>query len=314
MQVTAAPLWEQPLGKVAFVMSNAIGDTLLCMIIVKNLIKNGIAVTVFGTPAFALRTWFPDVDMLPLPSYGDVPLTLAAFDTVIQQHTHQPVPMLSQFHRRVVTLHHVEYSERQGCMGERFADFCRRELSLPNIDLDNGLTVPAGLQHRRYMQRVVIHPEASTPDKCWTRQSYINLALKLRHRGFDVHFVIAPNERARWVGLNAHGISAPPFSDLNALAGWVYESGWFIGNDSGIGHLASNLGIPTLSLFRRRQVANRWRPVWGSVGIVLPWQWVPTSFLKEKFWRQTLTCGRVLRGFSRLQVTRTPVDHQHLSK
>jgi len=303
MQVSEASLCQQPLGKVAFVMSNAIGDTLVCMIIVKNLIKNNIPVTVFGSPAFALRGWFPGVVIRSLPAGDEVAPALAGFDTVIQMQVDQPIRTLQQCHPRVVTLHHVEFGEREGCMGERFAEFCRRDLLLPNIDTDNGLFAPAELQHRRYKQRVMIHPEASTPDKCWTPQRYIKIALQLRRRGFDVHFVIAPHERVRWGGLAAHGISAPHFSDLNALAGCVFESGWFIGNDSGIGHLASNLHIPTISLFRRRRVAMRWRPVWGRVGVVLPWQWIPSSFLKEKLWRQTLTCGRVLRTFSRLQLT-----------
>jgi hypothetical protein len=272
------------------------------MIIVKNLIRNAIPVTVFGSPAFALRAWFPDIEIRPLPSFDDLAQALTGFDTVIQMQTDQPIRTLHQLHHRVVTLHHVEFGERQGCMGERFADFCRRDLSLSAIDLDNGLSAPANLQHRRHRQRVLIHPEASTPDKCWTPQRYIKIALQLQRRGFDVHFVIAPHERARWVGLAAYGLSAPHFPDLNALAGCLYESGWFIGNDSGVGHLASNLGIPTISLFRRRRVASRWRPVWGKVGVVLPWQWIPSSYLKEKFWRQTLTCGRVLKTFSRLQL------------
>jgi hypothetical protein len=40
----------------------------------------------------------------------------------------------------------------------------------------------------------------------------------------------------------------------------------------------------TIQVFRRR-VAERWRPAWGTVDVVLPWQWVPTSYLKEKLWR-----------------------------
>ena len=290
------------LGKVAFVMSNAIGDTLVSMIIVRNLLKNGISVTVFGSPAFALQTWFPAVTICPLPACENIAASLATFDTVIQMQADQPVRNLSACHPHVINLHHVEFGARQGCMGERFAEFCRRDLLLRDIDLDNGLTPPEGFQHRRYLQRVLIHPEASTEDKRWTPQRYIKIAQQLQRKGFEVHFVIAPNERARWAGLEAQGISAPHFPNLNALAESVYESGWFIGNDSGIGHLASNLRIPTISLFRRRKVAKRWRPVWGHVGVVLPWQWIPSSYLKEKLWRHTLTCGRVLRTFTRLQL------------
>jgi len=302
MQGEARSLSKHPLGKTAFVMSNAIGDTLVSMIIVRNLIKNDIPVTVFGSPAFALRTWFPNVIIAPLPSATEIVQVLSDFDTVIQMQADQPVRALRTLHPQVVTLHDVEFGKREGCMGERFADFCRRELALHDIDLDNGMCPPGSLHHRKHMQRVLIHPEASTPDKRWTSQRYIKIAEQLGRRGYDVHFVIAPHERERWAGLESKGISAPDFPNLSVLAEWLYESGWFIGNDSGIGHLASNLGIPTISLFRRRNVSRRWRPVWGQVGIVLPWQWIPSAFLKEMLWRQTLTCGRVLRSFSRLQI------------
>jgi heptosyltransferase-3 len=197
-------------------------------------------------------------------------------------------------------LHDVEFGDRPGCMAQRFADFCRDDLALRAPVVDNGITAPASLVHRRNDKRVMIHPEASTEDKRWFSHRFVRLAQRLRKRGYDVQFVIAPHERERWRDLAALDIPAPHFANLHQLACCVYESGWFIGNDSGIGHLASNLGIPSLSLFRRRRVAERWRPAWGVVDVVLPWQWVPTAYLKEKLWRQTLTCNRVLAAFARL--------------
>ncbi|MCY0388228.1 glycosyl transferase [Robbsia sp. Bb-Pol-6] len=288
------------LGRVAFVMSHALGDSLVSMVIVDNLRRNGVDVEVFGSTAHVLREWFPDVRIAPLPPPAALRARLAAFHTVIQMQHDQPVADLTALHPRVRTLHDVEFGHRRGCMAERFADFCRNELGLADVDLDNGMRAPAGLQHRRHAQRIVIHPEASTDDKRWSAHRFIRLAHRLRERGFEVYFVIAPHERERWPDLDAHRISAPHFADLHLLACWVYESGWFIGNDSGVGHLASNLGIPTISLFRRRGVAQRWRPAWGETRVVLSWQWVPTARLKEIFWRETLTCARVLAVFSAL--------------
>ncbi|MFP3739946.1 hypothetical protein SB860_34460, partial [Burkholderia sp. SIMBA_019] len=53
--------------RVAVMASNALGDTLLLMVIVRNLQRHGIVVAVFGRAAHALRDWFPDVDIRPLP-------------------------------------------------------------------------------------------------------------------------------------------------------------------------------------------------------------------------------------------------------
>jgi heptosyltransferase-3 len=288
-----------PVGRVAFVASNAIGDTLVSMVIVRNLIDHGFDVTVYGTPAHALRLWFPDVAVLPLPQ-GNIAAAFASYNTVFQMQWNQPLSDLIDVHSHVLTLHDVEFGDRSGCMAQRFADFCRDDLALSAAARDNGMRAPAGLEHRRHGTRVIIHPEASTEDKRWFSHRFMRLAQRLRKRGYDVQFVIAPHERERWPDLEKFDIPAPHFADLHALACCVYESGWFIGNDSGVGHLASNLGIPSLSLFRRRRVAERWRPAWGTVDVVLPWQWVPTAYLKEKLWRQTLTCNHVLTAFARL--------------
>src|ERR1700712_1568716 len=118
------------LGRVAFSMSNAIGDSLVCMIIVRNLQLNGVSVTVFGKPASALREWFPHVTIEPLPPEADIAATFAPFDTVIQMQWNQPLASLVESHPRVMSLHDVEFGNRTGIMANRFADFCRTDLNL----------------------------------------------------------------------------------------------------------------------------------------------------------------------------------------
>jgi heptosyltransferase III len=293
-------LHKDDLGRVAFSMSNAIGDSLISMIIVSNLQKNGVDVTVYGNPAYALRHWFPDVTVHPLPTEEASAGTFASYDTVLQMQWNQPLVRLLDVHPRVRTLHDVEFGAHPGCMAERFADFCRSELKLDGVSLGNGIAAPADLLHRRYARRVVIHPEASTDDKRWPAERFVKLARLLQKKGYEPHFVIAPHERERWKNVRMFDVPVPQFDDIGTLAAWVYESGYFVGNDSGVGHLASNLGIPTVSLFRRRGVSARWRPAWGAVEVILPWQWVPTSRLKERLWKETLTCSRVMAAFVRM--------------
>ncbi len=289
------------LGRVAFSMSNAIGDSLVCMIIVRHLLLYGVDVTVFGKPANALRDWFPGVTIRPMLREDEIAATFAPFDTVIQMQWNQPLVSLVDAHPHVITLHDVEFGNRTGCMAHRFAEFCRVELGLPDVSLDNGIQAPDGLVYRKHMKRVLIHPEASTQDKRWLAGRFFKLAARLRARGYEPAFLIAPHERDRWNELARHHIDAPLFHDLGELAAYVYESGWFIGNDSGMGHLASNLGVPTISLFRRRGSSERWSPAWGTTRVVLPWQWVPSARLKERFWRETLTLARVLDAFEHVQ-------------
>jgi heptosyltransferase-3 len=117
----------------------------------------------------------------------------------------------------------------------------------------------------------------------------------------QVEFILAERERSRW---EQRADPLPPlrsFASSAQLAEWLYESGWFIGNDSGVGHLASALGIPTLTIFRRRGVAQRWRPGFTAGVIVLPSWWVPTARLKERWWRESISVRRVIKAFSGLR-------------
>jgi heptosyltransferase-3 len=56
-----------------------------------------------------------------------------------------------------------------------------------------------------------------------------------------------------------------------------------------------------LTLFRRRGVAERWRPGFTTGDIVLPSWWVPTAGLKERWWRESITVARVMNAFRELR-------------
>ena len=107
----------------AFVASNAIGDTLISMVIVRNLIDHGFDVTVYGTSAYAFREWFPHITILPLPQ-ENIAATFATYDTVFQMQWNQPLHDLIDVHPNVSTLHDVEFGKRTGCMAQLFTDFC----------------------------------------------------------------------------------------------------------------------------------------------------------------------------------------------
>ncbi|MCC6127581.1 MAG: hypothetical protein IT584_00035, partial [Chlamydiae bacterium] len=65
------------------------------------------------------------------------------------------------------------------------------------------------------------------------------------------------------------------FSNLDLLAQYLYETGYLIGNNSELGHLASALGVPTLTLSRRKALANLWAPSFHTSVVVTPASWIP---------------------------------------
>ncbi|MBB3002751.1 MAG: glycosyltransferase family 9 protein [Paraburkholderia tropica] len=290
----------QPASRVAVVLSPALGDSLLTMIVVRNLQASGVSATVFGTHASELAAWFPDVDIRPALTRETAPDALASFDRVIQMHPDRPLDAQALRHPDVVLLDSTCRARSPKSMAERLMQFSRDELGLATAGKSNGMVAPAHLQHRKYANRVAIHPTASTRDKCWLPSRFVRLAMRLRKLGFSPQFIVAPEEREAWAYVEAYGIELPKLGSVDTVAAFLYESGWFIGNDSGIGHLASNLQVPTLSLFMRRGLARTWQPGWGA-GRVVVGRFLPTGRLRERYWKYTLSVARVAKAFEQLR-------------
>jgi len=287
--------------RVALLLSSALGDSLVFCVIAHNLQRQGASVSVFGDQAVLLKAWLPDFEVLDTPGRAALPALLARFDLVLQLHTDRPFPDVMDCHPNVRVLSHVPNAATSAAMVTRLTEVCRAEWSIDDAVRSNGLRAPEGLVARRHANRVVIHPTASTADKCWLPSRFIQLGKALRQAGFDPQFILAPHERAAWAFAEREGMAMPVFASLGDVAAWIYESGWFIGNDSGIGHLASNLQIPTLSLFMRRGIARTWRPDFGSGKVLVGGTYIPTGRLKERYWKYALTVRAVMRAFAQLR-------------
>ncbi|HEX8910858.1 MAG TPA: glycosyltransferase family 9 protein [Humisphaera sp.] len=118
---------------------------------------------------------------------------------------------------------------------------------------------------------VVLHPGAGSPAKCWPVERYLELAGRLKAAGRPVRFVLGEVERDRWPAADVARLSAAGelrqpdtlVGLMDALAG----ASAFVGNDSGPGHLAGFLGLPTVSLFGPTDPA-RWQPVGPRVTVL----------------------------------------------
>lgn len=289
--------------RVAIVQSPALGDSLVMTIVAHNLQRAGAQVTMFGRQGTLLEDWFPALHMQPALTESTMTAALAEFNTVFQLHDDYPFATLHRSHPNGVFMGRLPKASSTAAMVDRVADYCREDLQLPDVDRGNGMTAPVARQlvHRRHATRVAIHPTASTADKRWLPARFIALGRKLKAAGFEPQFVVTPDERAAWRGVEQAGMTLAVFDSLSDVAAWLYESGWFIGNDSGIGHLASNLQIPTVSLFMRKGIARTWRPSWGVGRVLVGGAYIPTGKLKERLWKYALTVSRVMREFDALR-------------
>jgi len=152
----------------------------------------------------------------------------------------------------------------------------------------------------KFKKHVVIHPTASDAERNWGKNRYIKLSKKIVKMGYSVSIVMRKNETLQWSNVNVSDVCVYGFDNLLQTAEHISRSSYFIGSDSGIGHLASNLGIPTVSIFVRRSHSLNWRPGWSKGIVVSPINVVPTRYLRLRVWRSLITVGMVIRSLKKI--------------
>jgi len=93
---------------------------------------------------------------------------------------------------------------------------------------------------------IVIHTGAAQPIRVWPLNRYLKLAERLREERHDVR-VICDSEQRAFFEQQGEETSTP--DSLDALVDQISGTRAFIGNDSGPGHLAASLGVPTFTIF-----------------------------------------------------------------
>lgn len=100
---------------------------------------------------------------------------------------------------------------------------------------------------------IIIHPGSGGPKKCWHLDNFPAAAQRLKSNGLQVLFLLGPAESDRYgkAELQKMSSAAPCLSGLSLteVLGLLICADAFIGNDSGITHLAAGLGIRTFALF-----------------------------------------------------------------
>ena len=130
---------------------------------------------------------------------------------------------------------------------------------------------PEGLLPRLPVERrddgfAVVHPFSGSASKNWPLERFRSVAAALESAGVPVRWTAGPGEELP---------AAVRFDDLGRLAQWLARARVFIGNDSGIAHLAAACGVPVLALFGPSD-PRVWAPR-GECVCVLPFDAAPSA-------------------------------------
>jgi heptosyltransferase III len=202
-----------------------------------------------------------------------------------QLHNHQaPSPLLLWGQQKT---HSVEQQlALLGWTGVPVTDRPRTQLGISSESRArvNKLIAESGLNDRKI---ALIHPAAAFATKQWATEHFARVAEFLSDRGFAPVAIAAPNERALLeklcseaaVKITTFDLSLP---EVTALAA---HSQLFVGNDSGIAHIAAAVGTPAVVIFGSSNIAH-WRP-WNSAPAEVVFEDMPCQpchgYFCEKF-------------------------------
>lgn len=285
--------------RVALLMAPRLGDTLLMMTMAHNLAAHGRQVTVFGDFAHGLRSWFPGMDIRPSLPEEEASAVLADYDCAAQMHVGWPYALHDRAASYFYYDAHVVITGKGFIKLNQIRDYCRDALGLPLASTDIGLRPPKAGRHRAHEIRVAVHPSSTGAQRCWAPRHFVELGLRLQRQGYEPVFILAPHERAAWTCLIDAGLAIQQSPSLSDVAAFIHECGWFIGNESGIGHLASSVGVPTLTLTGRPTRTKAWRPGWSMSRIAYP-VYIPGGRWRDRLWREWLRPGSVMSAFESL--------------
>jgi lipopolysaccharide heptosyltransferase III len=202
-----------------------------------------------------------------------------------QLHNHQaPSPLLLWGQQKT---HSVEQQlALLGWTGVPVTDRPRTQLGISSEANEKvkQLLAQAALTDRKI---ALIHPAAAFATKQWATEHFARVAEFLSDRGLAPVAIAAPNERPLLEKLCSEAAVKittldPSLPEVTALAA---HSQLFVGNDSGIAHIAAAVGTPAVVIFGSSNIAH-WRP-WNSAPAEVVFEEMPCQpchgYFCEKF-------------------------------
>jgi len=115
----------------------------------------------------------------------------------------------------------------------------------------------------------LLHPGAGSPRKRWPLENFLQLASGIGAAGDRPEMIIGPAETDILENIRPHGLHLHVLKDIGGLLRLLQTAAGFIGNDSGVAHLAACLGLPTTVIYTASD-AKRWRPAGPAVATLSP--------------------------------------------
>ncbi|MEL7431551.1 MAG: glycosyltransferase family 9 protein [Chlamydiota bacterium] len=291
--------------------ASGFGDGLIMMLVANALKQEGLTVVFYNQHLLSLGERFDGILFSLPPKISTIPSIGKSLDCIFLQHDNSPLAKslitLRKQGLRVIAFYSNHQQKKHGQLHEddwvlpaekpivhglqeAMTKFLHKPVSR-SIGMSPWKTANPS-------KKVVLHPFSTSSQKNWPWQKFLRLGKEIASLGYEPHFCMSPKERAT---CDQKGLSIPHLPTLSSLVDFLADAACFIGNDSGPGHLASYMQIPSIILSGNPWIQH-WQPGWQPATLITPSIWIPKAKaafrMRERFWQKWVSINKVLKTFS----------------
>jgi hypothetical protein len=292
--------------KIAMICASGLGDSVMMTILATNGSKHA-AITLFHPHPVPLIDLFPNIRIEHFDAYHP-----RDFDLSLVQNDHSArAYQLDSYRQEGYPVIFICPKPSQLASQADFI-FDQQQTFVDNIlaiskklfdsDSRNNSLERFHTLSRRNPKEVFIHYSNAKKSKLWPMKKMEALYLWLKKTGFQPIFVMTEQEKQvfPWPQYpHLSGLTLPELAHRMSLGSY------FIGCDSGLGHFASCLKLPTLTIAYDPYLMRVWRPGFHVNKLVaapfkLPRLPFLGTLLRERCWHYFISVDRVKQAFMQL--------------
>jgi len=300
-------------NRIAIIPAKGVGDALLFSILANNAKKSGARVTIFHRFADELRPILnEEFSVLPELPERELEGTLSEFTVTYFQNDHSALAYKLHSLRKnelgdirfilpkpspLYKNQDIELNPLK-TMVENLCDASFQLFGRTGISNGSPLFQTWNGQSSRL---VYLHPFSGSPLKNWTLARYIELAKRLEKKGFSPVFLCKEEDAEKLQTPFSHVICG----SLQELASLLRNAHAFVGNDSGPGHLASLIGVPTITVGGNSHQLKLWKPGWAKNILCTPHLPLPNFkgiglTVRDHYWQYFVSVQRIVQAVGSL--------------
>ncbi len=307
----------QSVKRIAIVPFPALGDVTICLRLAQNLTNSGYEVTLFANLITSAALNFPWLKLSALPTNPDV--MMSSYDLILldilspwvkdhlddlevsknillftSKNYSKSLPTKTFSNKNLISQSSGTFTNRPLCLDKNstrsMVDWVDEYgMEVLGVKADSLLPAVTFHQPKQFENLVVIFPTTPNPKKNFSIKGFKKLAKQLVNMGFQVEVIVMPDEKELLE--DKFGIiNVKTFQEVAHLIEYLRSAKVVISNDSGGGHLAAMLGIPTITITRKNKNFV-WRPGYDLGNVVSPI--VTLKFGGEHIWRPFISIKKI---------------------